>query len=443
LAKSTKPPRGNRNAPASDDPSDPKFVVPEAEITDAEINEDAKSDDGDASIAAEAAPDDTPETGADDAATTPEASAGSTPPKAEPDVEEPVTEPDRREADQVDEPADTRPDPTVDAEPPRRGGFAGGLFGGLLAGVIGFGVATYLFRDAAPDPTPDIAANRTAIDTLRSDLDALPPVPDLSALRDEVGAIDGRLTDLSDTLQSENEQTETRLADLDQRLSDLEKAPNADGTLSDQAMAAYQRDLDTLRAEIDAQQDQMAALAADAETALAGAEAEAQAIEQAARDAAARATLARLRAALDTGEPFASLIPDLGDLGADLPAALTSVADAGVPTVQELSSSFPDAARAALAAARAEDGASGGVGAFLRDRFEVRSTVPRDGDDPDAVLSRAEAAVRDGRLSDALAEVETLPEAARAAMTDWLAEAEARRNAVAAVDTLMQSVSDN
>ena len=119
------------------------------------------------------------------------------------------------------------------------------------------------------------------------------------------------------------------------------------------------------------------------------------------------------------------------------------MADTGAPTLASLQDTFPDAARAALAAARRE-GVSGEEGGrfteFLRSQFDVRSVSARDGDDADAVLSRAQLAVSEGRIGDALAEVATLPEVARAMMTDWTAAAEARVAAVDAIDTLSQSL---
>ena len=58
------------------------------------------------------------------------------------------------------------------------------------------------------------------------------------------------------------------------------------------------------------------------------------------------------------------------------------------------------------------------------------------GDDADAVLSRAGAAVAEGRIEAALTELSALPEAARDAMSDWIAGAQARVGAEAAVTRL-------
>ena len=70
----------------------------------------------------------------------------------------------------------------------------------------------------------------------------------------------------------------------------------------------------------------------------------------------------------------------------------------------------------------------------------MRSVTPREGTDPDAVLSRAEAAVGEGRLSDSMAEIGALPEVVRAEMAGWMALAEGRVAAVSALQTLSESL---
>lgn len=183
--------------------------------------------------------------------------------------------------------------------------------------------------------------------------------------------------------------------------------------------------------------------AAQAEADLAAARAEAERLEQeamaSAQTAASRAALNRVSTAVETGAPFADALVDLGD--ANLPAALTAAAETGVATTAELTQAFPAAARAALATARAEgvSGESGGLGGFLRNQFDVRSTAPQEGAGPDAVLSRAEAAMKEGRVADALAEIAALPEVARAEMTDWTAQATERADVLDAIATLSET----
>ncbi|MEM6660423.1 MAG: hypothetical protein AAF625_20230, partial [Pseudomonadota bacterium] len=124
----------------------------------------------------------------------------------------------------------------------------------------------------------------------------------------------------------------------------------------------------------------------------------------------------------------------------DISDALTSVADTGVAPLAQLQASIADAAREALDAARAADD-TGSVGAFFERRFGGRSIVPREGSDPDAVLSRVEAAVRAGDLETAISESSSLPEEAQSALGSWLEQAQQRHEAVMAADTLAQRLS--
>ncbi len=108
--------------------------------------------------------------------------------------------------------------------------------------------------------------------------------------------------------------------------------------------------------------------------------------------------------------------------------------------------SFPPAARQALSDSRSE-GASGevvgGFGSFLREQLNVRSVAPREGDDADAILSRAEAALREGQLQAALTEVAALPELAAAPLAGWVNQAQARADALTAANEISSSLNDN
>ena len=80
------------------------------------------------------------------------------------------------------------------------------------------------------------------------------------------------------------------------------------------------------------------------------------------------------------------------------------------------------------------------IGAFLLAQTGARSLEPREGDDPDAVLSRAEAALAAGDLATVMTEIGTLPEAGQAEMSDWIALAEQRLAATNALGALAQSL---
>jgi len=209
---------------------------------------------------------------------------------------------------------------------------------------------------------------------------------------------------------------------------------------------AYEREMAALRADMDAQRAEIEQIASTARAEIEAARSEAAEIEAAAeetsRAAVARAALTRIRTALDSGSAYADALADLAEASALAPPeALAASAESGVRPLSALQGSFPEAARAALSAAREGgiDAAGDGTGrfmAFLRAQTGARSVTPREGDDPDAVLSRAEAALRGGELNAALEEIAALPEAARDALGPWRSAAEARVDALAAADAL-------
>jgi hypothetical protein len=331
--------------------------------------------------------------------------------------------------------ADPAPETNAQQTQSAGAGFLPLLLGGVVAGAIGYGVATYFpMNDGSVDVSVQMQAQADQLAALEAKLADIPAV-DLSGVEAQIASVGDQAAALSGAI-------DTNFADLDARLTEVEKRPGADGTLSDTALAAYQGELEQLRADLEIQQATVMSAVAQAETDLAAARAEAEALEQEARAsaeaAASRAALNRVSTAIETGAPFADA---LGDLGGDLPAALSSAAENGVATTAELTSDFPAAARAALATARAEgvSDESGGLGGFLRNQFDVRSTAPQEGSSPDAVLSRAEAAIKEGRVADALAEIEALPEVARAEMTDWTAQATERADVLDAVATLSET----
>jgi hypothetical protein len=154
-----------------------------------------------------------------------------------------------------------------------------------------------------------------------------------------------------------------------------------------------------------------------------------------AKAAEAQAALGELQVALENGSAFTATLPALGEV----PAILSDNAESGLPTLAALQTSFPDAARAALdAALRANMGQSWSdrVTNFLRTQTGARSLTVREGNDPDAILSRAEAALATGDLTNALAEIAAMPAESQAALADWKAQATKRQAAVDAVAAL-------
>ena len=275
------------------------------------------------------------------------------------------------------------------------------VLGGILAGGLGFLAAEMdFFGNSDTEIT----------NKLRNDLNA--QQERLSALETTKAPI----TDLTPL--------ETQLAAIADRITALEERPVVVGSGDGGASAA---ELETLRSSV-------AALLSNAKSVE-------QATADAAKAAAAQTAITKIVSAMDAGQPFSDAVAMLEglDLG-EIDPALRDVAADGVASLNALQNDFPDQARAALAAARAggvDDGQQG-LGGFLKRSLGARSVAPREGNDPDAVLSRAEAAIKTGDLTSTLIELDTLPEEAQAAIADWRAAADARVAARAATDALAQ-----
>ena len=115
----------------------------------------------------------------------------------------------------------------------------------------------------------------------------------------------------------------------------------------------------------------------------------------------------------------------------------------GVTPLGTLRESFADAAHDAIRASiRAKDESSvgGRLASFIEAQVASRSLTPQQGDSTDAILSRAEDALRRDNLAAAVSELESLSEPARAAMQDWISRAEARVAARSALTSMSSAL---
>lgn len=315
----------------------------------------------------------------------------------------------------------TQPQP---AQQERRGGFLPLFLGGIVAAALGFFAAQNdLF--SAPDTTGETVADNSArIETLEQ------AEVDLSA----VDALQTQVDDVSTTLADIN----ALIAALDARVAKVEDRPAPDGGPSIAEQTAFEQELQALKDDAEAQRAEVARLLANAQSVE-------EATAAAAQAAAIQSAVSQITSALVTGEPFADTLTTLQEADVDVPEALSAVADEGVTTIDSLQERYPDSARAALGSARTSGAMEGesGLGGFLKRQLGARSTQPRDGADPDAILSRAEAQVRAGTVNEALSELDALPAPVQAAMQDWLDDARARAAAAQATQDLSQSLTAN
>ncbi len=348
----------------------------------------------------------------------------------------PAAEPDKAEAAaQIEEPlpeeppSDTQgrsetPLPVPVLEQPKKGNsFLPLVLGGIVAGGIGFLAAQQdLFGPAEEDPS--------------------------IALRGELSAQQERIAALEDTpapdltpLETQLEAVQTSLGEIESRISELEARPVVSLPEGDATEAAIAAAAATYATELEALRESVVSQRSEIEELINNARSVEEATAEAAKTANAQAALAKIVSAIDAGQPFAEPVETLGGLElGEIDPALNAAAEEGVPTLSALQAEFPAQARQALAAARSAAAGDGqqGIGGFLTRSLGARSVTPREGDDPDAVLSRAEAAVQSGDLVTTLNELDALPEEAQAAIADWRAGAEARVAARKAADALAQ-----
>lgn len=303
------------------------------------------------------------------------------------------------------------------------------VFGGVVAGAIGF-AAAYFGLAQQPDPAIDGLASD--ISTLREEVSALAatpaPEPDLGPVLAQIDAVAAQLS----SVDARFDETQALIDDVNARIDSIESAAVAE-TLPEGAQEAFAAELEAAKEAIAAERAALADMMAEA----AASESEAN---EAAQAALRRAAMSEVVTALDTGAAFSAPLEELSASGVTVSDALMQSGASGVVPLTALQQSFPDAARNALEASRkAAEGTSGFEG-FVRAQLGVRSLEPKEGDDPDAVLSRAEAALDTANLSKALAEIETLPPEALAALASWVDDATRRRDTVQAVQDLSDSL---
>ncbi|MCK8463334.1 hypothetical protein MUY35_05655 [Aliiroseovarius sp. S1339] len=379
----------------------------------------------------------------------PETSKQTPPDDDQTDADAPAASTDDESSE--DAPASSEPTDTVVTkdQPAPRGGstFLPLLLGGAVAAALGFGAARY------PDQWP--FASQPSVDPVEVKLtdlgDRLAGLENttasqseaLTALQGDTGLdrLRGEIGGELDQMRTQFEALSSTLQNLENRVHTVEKLPEGSGMeAAAAAAAAYERELQQMRQMLDDELARIGTAQEDAQTLEVNA-------AEAAKAAAARAAMSRVLAALESGQPYDDALFDLTqNAGVDAPDALAAHSENGIVTLAALQASFPEAARDALNAsirAAVKDGQMDRVTAFLRTQLGARSLEPKEGDDPDAILSRAEAALKDGRIDAALTELEAMPDAGKPALEAWIAQATARKDALEAGQALAQQVNSN
>jgi hypothetical protein len=364
----------------------------------------------------------------------------------------------------------TPPPPRVEpkAEPaPRRSGSV--ILAGLLGGVValgGAGAAWYGGLIQPPSqpaqPSVPVESDNSAVDALRAELESLraavdelraapPPAaaeaPDLSNVNARIESLATLVEDLRAQLAGLGAGAApadaAALAALRESIAALEARVNA-------LPAEGGADVSGLREEIGAaaalarQASEAATQAASSAASLAPRieriEGELTALATQVAEAAERPGVAlaiaasALKAAVDRGLPFVTELDTFAGLAPDMAevAALRPFAEKGVPTRVDIEADFDDAASAMVAAGRVDDPEAGFFEKLWGSAIsvvEVRPIGEVEGDDAAAIVARMEVALGRGDYGRAIAEYETLPEAARNAGVGFMESVRARHAA--------------
>jgi len=343
-------------------------------------------------------------------------------------------------------------------EPSKRGGFIAALIGGVLAALLVlFAAQTEIFGSILPgasdkSETAELLATlrdndikkTEALAALRAEIAALEQ-PDLRPITAQQAVFQADIALLMANLDAQQaylRDLEARLTPLATRLEALEMRPMTEDA-SQEAIAAYDRELAALQSAMAAQRADVEAMIETARATESAARVLEQSAAAKAQNAQNQATFARLLGALENGAAFAPILQELVAAGVVVPPALTAAAAQGITTQAALGDAFPASARAALSTARADASENDGLGGFLQRHLSARSVSPRQGDNPDAILSRAEAAVIAGDLAKALQEIANLPDSARADMQVWTDAATTRLDTLQAADELALRLNTN
>jgi hypothetical protein len=303
------------------------------------------------------------------------------------------------------------------------------IIGGLIAAGIGWMGARYI--EPAGVTLADMSALRTTVKEQSAEISELTGALDTS--QSTVAELTGEVGAMSELTTAQGIQ----IAELSKRI-DARPVSTGNAELPADLAALLQAQ----KEEISSLQGNLKEMATFAEGQIQSAQEKSEAAERAKARATARDALNTVRLALASGEPFSDALGAISG-AVDVPETLSSAAD-GIPTQAQLQDGFGAFARNALAASNRElagDSAGERVGLLLQDLIGSRSLTPQEGDSPDAVLSRVEAAVRNGDISGALSTIEALPESGKAALSDWSDLAQARDGALTAFNELTDALS--
>jgi hypothetical protein len=292
----------------------------------------------------------------------------------------------------------------------------------LKAEIAALGARLEAAEDSSPTDTA-INAAQAAAEAAAADAASLATrlsgiEVELASLRDEFSAVSTALANAGSGEGAASPEIAAAVAALGARLDGL--AASVEGGTASKALEAQIAALATRLGAVESS----AANARDAQSETLGE------VSTALRQTRIQAALDLLTSRLAGGLPYAAKLGEIADLTeAEPPEPLASGANTGLATAAALEASFARHAQAAVAAdVQVSAGEGTGLQAlgWLRAQLAGRPTAEMEGDSVGAVTSRIAARVGEGKLAEALAEAETLPEHSQAGLGSWLDQLRAR-----------------
>jgi len=313
----------------------------------------------------------------------------------------------------------------------------GGVVGGLLVALLSSSTGTDPVSSASLDSRfAAVSARLDRVEAATSEAASRPAAAGgvdparIAELEKEIAALKSAASQPAATATAPS----IDLGPIESRLSALETRPTP--VAPEAAPAAPPVDLTPLQSRLDALTTRLDAV-------------EAHPPADPKTEAAARViAVTALRQAATGSGPFANELAAVSALGTEESeiAALQPLAATGAPSKADLIAAFPAVAdQIRIAAAKVDPGASliDRLTASAGSLVSVKPSGPMAGPSATAVVSRMEAAVKDGNLAEALREGDGLDAIARAPLADWAAKAGQRITIDTALAGLSAAKSSN
>ncbi len=346
------------------------------------------------------------------------------------------------EAEEAPSTAEPAPRPTPPAAPPPRPASRIPAFAAIALAALAIIAVALLWQNqqdlesrlaAASAPASQALADlRQRTDDMAGTIGRLESRIEQAASNDSQ-AIESRLAELESSVEAQAKKFEEGLQALRSETATALQQLSENQAVTDSLQAINQR-VDELAGRLD---ESARTVGEEIET-LRAAVAQAQkTADEAAGTTSAAALLAlgQVEAAVEAGRPFAEPLSKLRRLVDELPggddalAGWSQSAEAGIPTLPVLKERFEE-----LVVEAGSQIESGTGPAWLAEAMERAASIVSirrvgedvEGDSPDAVLARAEAALDRGDLRLAVEEVETLQGKPAELFAGWLEDARAR-----------------